>query len=653
MKKVVLLRILRGLLRVTSHTTFLLLFLLTFISFASAKTHHITLLTIGEIGGDTVGGTADAFLEIKHGRGRIFLDSFPLSKIDTQISTRYANEIACDYLDMDCSAYDFFYTIRAGSTIVGGPSASAPLTILTIAALKNLELRNDTVMTGTINSGGSIGPVGGVVKKALAAEKAGFKRVLIPMFTISLEQRLVGSDEININATNNTNNTSPNITRIINNGSGDTARNNTVNDSIKDITEEEFGIEEANLSIEVIKVSNIEEALAYFTDIPVRSVQRSLEVPPEYTSTMREVASKLCKRALDLYNRTRLVKDEDINKSEEYISNIKKGFEHSNYYSAASYCFSLGVLARKANLKELEEKNPSRIRELYNVLWKAINEFDHNLERINLTSLAQLETYIIVKERLFEAKDSLVRIANNITADELAYAIERYYSAVYWSDFFRIKGKRVELDAEYLQEACYKKLSEAEERLNYASLYVPPALQNSRNTIKQAYAFALEENYKMCLFKASFAKAESNLLLSTIAVGKNQLDELTEEKLKAVEKVILKEQSRGGFPILGYSYYEYATSLKENNDVVSGLVFAEYALELSNIEIYFPKKSFFPKISLILLRINYPIIMLFASAFILGLATGIFLTSRITRKKTERRKKQQKQQRKKTKKKKR
>src|SRR4030043_1390861 len=119
---------------------------------ASAKTYHMTLLTIGEMGDETFGGTADAFLEVKPGSGRIFLDSFPLTKLDTQISTRYANEIACDYLNMDCSDYDFFYTIRAGSTIVGGPSASASLTILTIAALKNLGLRNDTVMTGTINS---------------------------------------------------------------------------------------------------------------------------------------------------------------------------------------------------------------------------------------------------------------------------------------------------------------------------------------------------------------------------------------------------------------------------------------------------------------------------------------------------------------------
>ena len=166
----------------------LLFFLIICAGLASAKTYHITLLTVGEGGtADGIGGTADAYLDIRPGSGRIFLDSFPLTKLDTQISTRYAKEIACDYLDMDCSGKDFFYTIRSGSTIVGGPSASASLTVLTIAALKNLKLDNTTVMTGTINSGGSIGPVGGIPKKALAAQNAGFKRVLVPLFSINMD----------------------------------------------------------------------------------------------------------------------------------------------------------------------------------------------------------------------------------------------------------------------------------------------------------------------------------------------------------------------------------------------------------------------------------------------------------------------------------
>lgn len=586
----------------------LLFILLLCINPASARTKHITLLTIGEVGDDTVGGTADAFLEIKHGTGRIFLDSFPLTKIDTQISTRYANEIACDYLDRECSRYDFFYTIRAGSTIVGGPSASAPLTVLTIAALNNLELRNDTVMTGTINSGGSIGPVGGIVKKAIAAEKSGFKRVLIPMFSINLEEIL-----------NTTTNTSE--------------------QNISNINISELSVEKANLSIEIRKVSNVEEALGYFTDTPVKQIDREIRVPEEYTSTMLEVANNLCDRSLELYKRVKLVDEDEINKSEEYINNINTGFESQDYYSAASYCFTMGVMLRRANLKKIEEKHPERIEQIYRLTKKAVKQFNQNLEDMNLTTLSELETYIIVKERLLEAEEGLTEIANNITADELAYALERYYSAVYWSNFFSLKGQKVNLDQEYLKDACYKKLSEAEERINYASLYVPLILQNSRNTIKHAHAFALKENYKMCLFKASFAKAESNLLLSGISIGTEQLEELAQEKLKAAKKVIAKEQSRDIFPIMGYSYYQYAGSLIENGDSLSSLIFSEYALELSNIEIYFPKKEYkipIPSIDYPQ-NIDYSIVIFFASAFVLGLTIGILVTSRIMHKRKRKR----------------
>ena len=64
-----------------------------------------------------VGGTADLYLTIKPGTGRIFLETFPFTKVDTQMSTRFANEIACDYLDVDCSRYDFFYTLTAKSSM--------------------------------------------------------------------------------------------------------------------------------------------------------------------------------------------------------------------------------------------------------------------------------------------------------------------------------------------------------------------------------------------------------------------------------------------------------------------------------------------------------------------------------------------------------
>lgn len=585
----------------------LLLLLLLSCALVSAKSNHITLLTVGETGTEVVGGTADAYLEIKPGSGRIFLDSFPLTKIDTQISTRYANKIACDFLDMDCSNKDFFYTIRADSTIVGGPSASASLTVLTIAALKGITLRNDTVMTGTINSGGSIGPVGGIPSKTDAAAKAGFRRMLVPRFSIDLEE---GTGTVNksinltitgINVTRSWTNRSTNETREdeIRIGTNETARAAVVARPVPNIS--------------VIKVSNLEQALSYFTDGPIGQEQSQINVPAEYTETMKGIADALCIRAFDMKARTNLNSSE-INRSNELMAKINKSLAEESYYSEASYCFNLGVLLRKASFREIEANQPSRLAIVKELTKQAVDDFSQNLENRELHTLSELEAYVIVKERLLESDSLLSDLDMNFSSDDLAYAVERYYSAVFWSDFFRSRSRSVELDQKYLEDACYKKLSEAEERMDYAALYAPFLLDGSRDSLDEAYSQSRNKNYKMCLFKASYAKAESNLILSSVSVDSDQISELAYDKLDAARKLLAREQSRGWFPIMGYSYYEYANSLNRHNDSISGLIFSEYALELGNIEMYFPKKK--PWIQLP--SINHDALLLAVSAFALG-----------------------------------
>src|SRR3989338_7097713 len=145
-----------------------------------AKQGHMKLLAVKEAEGGYEGGIADLYLEIKPGSGRVFLETFPLTKTDTQMSTRFAKAIACDTLEMECDDIDFFYTITADSAIIAGPSAGASIAVLTVAMLENLDLNEDYAITGTINSGGLIGPVGGLKAKVEAGKKNGIKRVLIP-----------------------------------------------------------------------------------------------------------------------------------------------------------------------------------------------------------------------------------------------------------------------------------------------------------------------------------------------------------------------------------------------------------------------------------------------------------------------------------------
>ena len=58
--------------------------------------------------------------------------------------------------------------------------AGGALTVATIAALLNQTVKEGVVMTGTINEDGTIGSVGGVLKKAKAAKEIGAIVVLVP-----------------------------------------------------------------------------------------------------------------------------------------------------------------------------------------------------------------------------------------------------------------------------------------------------------------------------------------------------------------------------------------------------------------------------------------------------------------------------------------
>ncbi|MFQ5474980.1 MAG: hypothetical protein ACE5DM_04040, partial [Candidatus Nanoarchaeia archaeon] len=97
---------------------------------------------------------------------------------------------------------------------------------------------------------------------------------------------------------------------------------------------------------------------------------------------------------------------------------------------------------------------------------------------------------------------------------------------------------------------------------------------------------------ELCLFKASKTKAEANVIVSVIGVSEQEFDAVLENKFLSAQKAIGKQVDRNMFPIIAYSYYEYGRSLEEE-DKYSALIYAEYALELSNLDIYFKQKRLF------------------------------------------------------------
>ena len=566
------------------------LLLISINSVYAQKKGNIKILALAEGEINSTGAVADLYLELlDNGQERVILDTFPLSKLTTQISMRFAQQIACKEFDVDCSNYDFFYTIKSIQGIVGGPSAGAAATILTTSLLKDLELDENVAITGTINSGGLIGPVGGIKQKIEAASKLGFKKVLIPKGKREQKQSI--------------NNTEATIIDLVEHGKG--------------------------LNVEVIEVSTISEALSYFNS-KYKPIEKndSIIVDDRYNLVMKNISEDICNRSNELikqFNNT-LELQQVIN----LTSKAQELAKQEKYYSSSSFCFRSNIFIKN---KLIDKKNLTlqELKEDLNNLANEINSFDQEIDQKKIETISDLQTFMAVSERIIEAKESWIKASESLndlkkSAILIGYAQERIFSARTWSKFFNGKDKSFLVDNEELKRSCESKISEAEERYNYVLNYLPDYVKETRKDINLAYSFLKNESYVKCLYKATKAKSESDVILSLLGVDEKRVPELLNIKLSAVKNSITRAQKNNIFPIISYSYYEYSDSLKDF-DVGNALLFAEYALEFSNLDIYFEKKnqndSFFLN-----QKTYFRYVLLFIGGLIIGVILGLLIKSK-------------------------
>ncbi len=516
----------------------------------------ITLLSVTQGENNTfIGGTAQLRLQLRPGHGAIFIETYPLSKIDTQVATRLANEIACSFSTHDCQNYDFFYTIRADAPVIGGPSAGGATALLTLAALEGIPLKKNLAMTGAISSGGIITPVGAVTEKVKAAKQSHQKIVLVPLLGLLGNNTSLATAEL---------------------------------DKLK------------NISIAVKPVLTLQDALSLAAEKKVSFPESSFTVDKQYATQMKITANILCQRTSDMLLEITPTQQNDslYSLAMQFFNQSLSAEKKENYYAKASFCYSANINLRELIIDGLSEK--TRL-ENKNRLTSSLLSLEKQIDAEPLQTFSDLETYFIVKERALEAQQYLDEINNethvsmnstNTSSRLLALAIERYYSGVAWSAFFGLHGKPLAIDNSSLRIAALQEFEKVESRLNYLQMYLPDYfLEGTKEQLKQARIYFINGQYALALFKATKTRASANAYLSTMTLTDDNSPLLVLAKLNRTKEVIASQQT---FPILGYSYYEYASDLVDS-DTPTALLYSEYALAFSNLDNYFAplKKHYF------------------------------------------------------------
>lgn len=123
---------------------------------------------------------------IKNGSGNLFINvANVLFDEELQLSAQTAVKVARETTGANLANKDVLINIEsppeAQGLIIQGGSAGAAMTLAAMAAMQGKIVRNDILITGTINNDHSIGRIGAVRAKALAAKESGAVLFLVPV----------------------------------------------------------------------------------------------------------------------------------------------------------------------------------------------------------------------------------------------------------------------------------------------------------------------------------------------------------------------------------------------------------------------------------------------------------------------------------------
>ncbi len=153
-----------------------ILFFILNLSFAYTTSIHVPAV----LGNTNTGIISSIQLNLSKGNGTVKILG-PLGVGESTLSSAQIGvAYASNFTGINESKYNFTYTIFDNSSNVTGPSGGLAFTILAISAIKQVPIKDNFTLTGTISSSGVVGQIGGITDKVSAAKSYGLKYILAP-----------------------------------------------------------------------------------------------------------------------------------------------------------------------------------------------------------------------------------------------------------------------------------------------------------------------------------------------------------------------------------------------------------------------------------------------------------------------------------------
>jgi uncharacterized protein len=142
---------------------------------------NITVHGVAVFNNSGGGELIDISLALRPGHGGVLLDvSDKTFGADFQSTLPMLRQYAESYTGKNLDYKDIIIRLETVAETVQGISGSAAIEAGLIAMLDDMKLRNDTVITGSLNPDGTLGPVSALNEKIGVAKSAGIDYFLMP-----------------------------------------------------------------------------------------------------------------------------------------------------------------------------------------------------------------------------------------------------------------------------------------------------------------------------------------------------------------------------------------------------------------------------------------------------------------------------------------